>query len=92
MFRYNTGRLRDKKLLKIGNAPNDIINKHLTAKCTCTLHTLNTHPRGPNFTPFCSLTSHFQDTFRSKTCLHSTTNRFRDTRFRKSEMHRMTPE
>ena len=30
------------------------------------LYTLNTHPCGPNFTPFRSTTSHFQDTRLSK--------------------------
>ncbi len=34
--------------------------KHLSVKST--LCTLNTHPRGPNFTPFRSTTSRFQDT------------------------------
>ncbi len=34
--------------------------RHLTVKST--LYILNTHPRGPNFTPFCSMTSRFWDT------------------------------
>ncbi len=34
---------------------------------TSILYTLNTHPWGPNFNPFPSTTSHFQDTILSKT-------------------------
>ncbi len=30
------------------------------------MYTLNAHPRGPNFTPFCSMTYRFQDTSLSK--------------------------
>ncbi len=37
---------------------------HLTVKST--LYTLNTHPRGPNFAPFRSRTSHFRSTSLSK--------------------------
>ncbi len=46
--------------------------EHLTVKST--LYTLNTYPRGPNFDPFLSMTSHFWDT----------------KGLQKSEMHQMT--
>ncbi len=35
-------------------------------KFTSTLYTVNTHLRGPNFTPFHSTASHLQDTRLSK--------------------------
>ena len=47
--------------------PQNDIN-HLSVKST--LYTLNTHPRGPNFTPFRSTTSHFRDTGLSKIGMH----------------------
>ena len=57
-FRSKTAVFEMQKLLKIGNAPRDDL-KHLTVKRT--VHALNTHPRGPNFTPFRSTTNHFRD-------------------------------
>ena len=50
--------------------PHDYLN-HLRVKSTpCTL---NTHPRGPNFNPFRSTTSHFRDTGLSKIGMHRMT-------------------
>ncbi len=53
--------------VKIGNALNDhkLNFEHLTVKSS--LYTLNTYPRGPNFSPFRSTISRFQD----KTCTRS---------------------
>ncbi len=61
--------------------------KHLSVKST--LRTLNTHPRGPNFTPLRSTISHFHDTGLSR--IRSTISHFQDTGLSRIRMHRMTP-
>ena len=64
-FTHTINHFRDTtctKSAKIRNAPNDpkLNFEHLTIKST--LYTHNTYSCGPNFNPFCSTISDFQDT------------------------------
>ncbi len=65
VFRSKTCRFRDTALLKIGNTPNEPRVTELF-NFTRILYSLNTHLRGRNVTPFCSLNSRFPDTRLSK--------------------------
>ena len=55
---FSRYRIAENRIVKAPNDPqNDL--KHLNVKST--LYALNTHPWGPNFSPFHSTTSSFQD-------------------------------